>query len=160
MKCPNCNAELEANAKFCDSCGAPVQAQSEPVVMPSAATAYMPPAPPPAPAAAYTPPAGAYTASGVSGAKVLGFIDADKAGLVALILGIAGVVLSCVGCGGLISIFGVIVGILALKTPDRQKGMIGLILSGLGILITLILGCILLFYFISNSSGSSYYYGY
>jgi hypothetical protein len=156
MKCQNCNADLEPYAKFCDSCGAPVAAPGEPVVIPSSAeTAFSPPIPsinPPEPMPASVP-----VSSIASGSKVLGFIDADKAGLVALILGIAGIVLSCVGCGGLISIVGVIVGIMSLKTPDRQKGMIGLILSGLGLLITLIFGCILIFFYISNSSGNSYY---
>jgi len=50
------------------------------------------------------------------------------------------------------------VGIMGLKTPDRQKSMIGLILSAVGFLVSLVVACLVLIYFINGGGSSGYYY--
>ncbi len=179
MNCAHCNAELEPGAKFCDNCGAPVETTpaqetflipnpSAPQDLPSPeeqpgapaeqAEPYQPapqaysPAPEPA---AYIP-AGSYSSLSME-EKVMG-VGAKTFGLIALGLGIAGVVFSCVGCGGLLSILGLIAGIMSLKTSGRQTGLIGLILSIIGLLVTLVFLCLYAFAYIGSVRSGSYYY--
>ena len=170
MNCANCNAELEPGAKFCDSCGAPVEVSpaQETLLMQEPGESRVPPPapafsaepaqqaypPPPEPAAYFS--AEPY-ASSTSPEKVMG-MEASTFGIVTLGLGIASLLFSCVGCGGLISILGIIAGIMSLKTSGRQTGMIGLILSIIGLLISLVILCIYLFAIVGSFSSNGYYY--
>ncbi len=76
--------------------------------------------------------------------KVMG-MEAKTFGLVSLGLGIAGIAFSCVGCGGLLSLLGLIAGVISLKTSGRQTGRIGMILSVIGLLVTLVFLCLYAF---------------
>jgi hypothetical protein len=158
MKCASCGAELVPGAKFCDACGAPVETKIvQDVGEPAFVQKYssIPPDEPPAP----MPVVGEVLDASPSGSgqKILG-IDANQFGLVTLILGIAGFLLSCIGCGGLIGILGIVAGVLGLKnSTNRQMTIIGLVLSGLAVIVTLIVACIFIF---SLSSNSSYGYSY
>jgi hypothetical protein len=82
-------------------------------------------------------------------------LPAAQMGNIALGLGGAGCLFSVVGCGGLISVLGLVAGFLALNTSGRRNGTIGLVLSGLGIIVTLIMLCGFLFFFLqaNNSRG-------
>jgi hypothetical protein len=71
---------------------------------------------------------------------VLGMAPA-QAGVVTLVLGIAGLALSCVGCGGIIGLAGVILGILGLNKVPGNNAKIGLVLSGLSIIVALVVVC-------------------
>ncbi|MBE0697910.1 MAG: hypothetical protein IH586_13390 [Anaerolineaceae bacterium] len=184
MKCSSCDGELVPGARFCDACGAPVEdaaaqprvrvdpaariepaAQTEPGQPPSPYDAFSAaPASPPsqAPAAAYTPPGGGYSnmysdasSAAPSGEKILG-MPAEQMGTIALGLGGAGCLFSVVGCGGLISVLGLIAGFLALKTTGKRNATIGLVLSGLGIIVTLIMLCGFLFFFLQASGNNGY----
>jgi hypothetical protein len=158
MKCASCGAELVPGAKFCDVCGAPVETK---IVQDAEEPAFVqkyssvPPSEPPAPTPVVgevlnAPPAG-------NSQKILG-IDVNQFGLITLILGIAGLLLSCIGCGGLISIVGIVAGVLGLKnSANRRMTIIGLVLSGLGVIVTLIFACIFVFY-LSSGNSSGYYY--
>ncbi len=85
-------------------------------------------------------------------------IEAKTFSLAALGLGIAGVVFSCVGCGGLLSLLGLIAGVMSLKTSGRQTGLIGVILSIIGLLVTLVFLCLYAFAYFGSVSSRSYYY--
>ena len=74
-------------------------------------------------------------------------------GNIALGLGGAGCLFSVIGCGGLISILGLIAGFLSLKTSGRRFGTIGLVLSGLGLIVTLVMMCIIIYFFMQGNSG-------
>jgi hypothetical protein len=122
------------------------------------------PASPPyqAPAASYSQPGEGYanvytnpSSTTSSGEKILG-MPADQMGNIAIGLGGAGCLFSVVGCGGLISVLGLIAGFLALKTTGRRNAMIGLVLSGLGIIVTLIMLCGFLFFFLQRSGSSGF----
>jgi hypothetical protein len=160
MKCTYCNAELEPGSKFCDNCGGKVE--ETPIQTPAssgegmAAPSFAPYSPAPVVEPSPSPVFKSYTPSSPS-SKVMG-IDSDKMGLIAIILGAVGLVLSCVGCGFIISILGAVAGFFSLKTPNRSQGIIGLVLSGLGILIGLVFICIYLFAFISSLAAPSYSY--
>jgi hypothetical protein len=79
-------------------------------------------------------------------------------GITSLILGIAGIIFSCVGCGGILSVIGLITGYLSLKTAGRQNGIIGLILSGIGLIISIVAICIIAVLAITSfSSGNRGY---
>ncbi len=170
MKCANCNAELEPGAKFCDNCGAPVLVSpaqetllsQEPSGFPAAPVAQGISAPPPP--QVYPPPSSSadYFSSGpyappASQEKIMG-METNTFGIVTLGLGIASLLFSCIGCGGLFSILGIIAGIMSLKTSVRQMGLIGLILSIVGLLISLVVLCIALFAIIGSMGNGGYYY--
>lgn len=91
------------------------------------------------------------------GEKIMG-LPAEHIGIITLVLGGVGLLFSCVGCGGIFSILGLITGFLSLKTPERKKGTIGMILSGLGLLVSLIMVCIFLFFSSSIFGGGGGYY--
>ena len=80
-------------------------------------------------------------------------------GLASVILGAVGILLSCIGCGGLIGLAGLVAGILALKTPDKKMGTIGIILSAVSILAALvvIVGFVIYLSLTANSGGYYYY---
>ena len=86
---------------------------------------------------------------------VLG-MNPSQAGTVTLVLGIAGLVLSCVGCGGILGLAGVILGILGMNKFPDNKGKIGLIVSALSIIVALLVVCVggFLMSQIQTSSGS------
>jgi hypothetical protein len=184
MKCVHCYSDLVEGAKFCDSCGAPVaETPQQPPAVPYTAN-YLgeePAAAPQPPVVSYPPapqnpvndpfqspfgsaqanagsvppaPYGVPPAARQSGEKILG-IPAENMGTVALGLGGAGCLLSFIGCGGLISLLGLIAGFLSLKTEGRKNGTIGLVLSGLGLIVALAMTCVLLFAYI-GSQGSGY----
>jgi hypothetical protein len=79
-----------------------------------------------------------------------------QAGTITLVLGIAGLALSCVGCGGILGLAGVILGFLGMNKFPDNKGKIGLILSGLSIIVALLVVCVGGFFIsqIQTSSGS------
>jgi hypothetical protein len=186
MKCQYCDSELVPGAKFCDSCGSPVgDASQQPPAVPytndylkEQPAAPQPPVVPYPPAGSVEPqppaqdpfqvPYSNYQSSGTvpppayntspsaPDEKIMG-LPAAQMGNIALGLGGVGCLLSFLGCGGLISLLGVIAGFLALKTSGRRNGTIGLVLSIVGLIIALVMVCILLFSFI-NSQGSSYNY--
>jgi hypothetical protein len=159
MKCASCGAELVPGAKFCDACGAPaenkiIEDAEEPAFVRKYTNA--PQSEPPAPEIIQ--PVSPSSTPSASGGKILG-IDASQFGIITLILGIAGLLLSCVGCGGLISIVGIVAGVMGLKnSANRQMTIIGLVLSGLGLIVTLIFVCLFVFYLSSGNSSGSYYF--
>jgi hypothetical protein len=61
--------------------------------------------------------------------------------MITLVLGIAGLALSCVGCGGIIGLAGVILGFLGLNKVPGNNAKIGLALSGLSIIVALVVVC-------------------
>jgi hypothetical protein len=120
-------------------------------------TPVAPPRPAPAPAApqpvnftpvtSFAPPAAVPAPE-----KILG-IPVAQIGTVTLVLGIAGLALSCVGCGGLFAIGGLVTGFMGLKSAPGSNNKIGLVLSGLGIIVSLIAVCGFL-YFSSQNQGN------
>lgn len=178
MKCSFCDSELAPGATICDACGAPVKGLLLPKVQEEIAPAEQkeaffddlgadesaaqeePAAPPEPQADSFTTPAAApyepqvFTPSS-SGERVFG-MPTDMVGNIALGLGGAGCLLSALGCGWIFSILGLVAGFLSLKTSGRRNGTIGLVLSGLGLVVTLLLICAVL-YFITR--GTSTYFG-
>ncbi len=177
MKCQSCNSELVAGARFCDKCGAPVQElwsppqagpdmTSEPVAGDTPVAPFTPPpSPDPAPFQFPTNPADFQPAADdapptpvnppASGDKFVG-MQRSQLGTITLILGILGLVFSCVGCGGLPAIAGLITGFASLKSSSDSKGKIGLVLSGLGLIIAIIVTCVVGGLIISNSPNYGY----
>ncbi len=183
MKCTFCDSELAPGATICDACGAPVKGLLLPKVQEEIAPAQQAESffdafaePEPAaqesrrlvePAVQAEPAADAFTtpaaapyepqvfAPSSSGERVFG-MPTDMVGNIALGLGGAGCLLSALGCGWIFSILGLVAGFLSLKTSGRRNGTIGLVLSGLGLLVTLLLICAVL-YFITQ--GTSTYFG-
>ena len=170
MKCPNCGSDVPAGAHFCDHCGAPINPDAviptaeplppasgfagpnpEPYGPPSG-PAYPPPPPPSF--GSYNPPSA--TAFDATPEVVTPSLPSSPMGMVALILGILAVVLSWIACGGIIAIPGLIVGYLSLKTSGRQMGIIGMILSGIGLVIAIIFACIFGAAFMQSGNSSSY----
>lgn len=176
MKCSHCDSELVPGAKFCDSCGAPVGASAadapsaaplasqESVYQPDEPFVQAPPYTPPVQTAkppAYAPPVsfassqpaanGAFQAS----EKIMGF-PAAQMGTITLVLGGVGLLLSFVGCGGLLCVLGLVAGFLSLKTSGRSNAIIGMVLSGLGLIISLVMACIFIFSFIASGSYTGY----
>ena len=170
MKCPNCGSDIPDGSRFCDHCGAPINPNAsiptaeplpsgvdygspepEPVTPPSG-PAYPPP--PPASFGGFNPPS-ATPFDAIP--QVVSPTQNSSMGTWALILGIVAVALSCVGCGGLVSIAGLITGYLSLKTSSRQMGIIGMILSGVGIIIAII-ATFIIFAGILNGNSNSYSY--
>jgi hypothetical protein len=157
MKCMSCDTELVPGASECHACGAPVQEVSVPQVMvgtaqqasldntfdPPTSGAAIDPEPSFGSAVVYPQPVSAATPA----EKIWG-MPADAMGNIALGLGGAGCLFSVVGCGGLISVLGLVAGFLALNTNGRRNGKIGLALSSLGIIVTLLMLCIILFLFL------------
>lgn len=145
MKCQNCNSELVSGARFCDACGAPVEQ------LPTASTppaAYTPPSPTPVPVPPEPqyPPAPTYSTPysvPVNEGKVLG-MPASQMGTISLVIGAVGLLFSCIGCGGILSLLGLVAGILAQKTSSKSNGKIGIILSAIGLVISIIMVCLLL----------------
>ena len=166
MKCTSCDSELAPGATICDACGAPVEGTVQPAALPEppspdvASVPEEPVAPPyqpfePLPASSTPPAAEPFRSSyavAPSGEKILG-LPADQMGNIALGLGGAGCLFSVIGCGGLISILGLIAGFLSLKTSGRRFGTIGLVLSGLGLIVTLVMMCIIIYFFMQGNSG-------
>jgi hypothetical protein len=66
----------------------------------------------------------------------------SQAGTITLVLGITGLALSCVGCGGILGLAGVILGFLGLNKVPGSRGKIGLVLSGLSIIVALVVVCL------------------
>jgi len=156
MRCPFCDNELEPATQVCNACGAPVEEARavtfepgrspsppieneipQPVLIPPANAGYTPPAP--------VPPVYSSAASPSEG-NVLG-MPASQSGMISIVLGVLGMALSCIGCGGLLSLLGLAAGFLSLKTSSRQTGIIGMVLSGIGLVLTLAMLCLFLFSF-------------
>jgi hypothetical protein len=167
MKCPNCGSDIIEGAHFCDTCGAPTSiAVPEPSIsdasIPDSSSSIPPPSPIYEPEPVIQPaepdpqPVLHYEVVSPPEEKIMG-INSSSIGTVSLVLGIVGIVFSCVGCGGILSILGAIAGFLSLKTSSKKTGTIGLILSGLGLIVTLVFVCIyLLFIFRSAMPGNTF----
>ena len=184
MKCPNCGSDVNEGARFCDTCGAPLTTS-----VPDASTPDQPapeapisvegnpePSSPdiPEPSPRYetdpaVPPVEPepqrvlhYDVVTPSSETVTGPAP-SSIGTVSLVLGIVSILLSCVGCGGVISIAGLITGYLSRKTTSKQGGTIGMILSAIGLIVTIVFVCIFLVATIAsimNGNRSSYPGGY
>ena len=153
MKCPNCGAEVADDARTCNSCGASLVPIVPDASVPDATVAETPSIPPPSPD--FTP--GPVVSpvepilQPVSDFDVVlpvmtpgtGGGNSSSLGTISLILGIIGLIFSCVGCGGIFSIAGGILGIMAMKTPGKAQGKIGLILSIIGLVIAIIVVCVI-----------------
>lgn len=154
MKCANCNSDLPEGATICPACGAPVKATVPDATPVDLDTELPPPSPeyqPDPDVPPYQPPAEPVTkVEIVTGPVNTTGTNNSSLGTISLVLGIIGILFSCLGCGGILSIAGAITGYLSLKTTSRQTGTIGLIISGLGIIATLVFVCIYLFAFLSS----------
>jgi hypothetical protein len=150
MKCPYCESDQIDGAQVCTACGSPLAGNSPNASTSESATQIPQPDPlfePDPVVQADTPPAQMVTNFDIippPGNNAPGMAPSSSIGLISLILGIIGLILSCVGCGGLISIVGAITGFISLKTSSRSKGIIGIILSGLGLVVSLIVVCLFL----------------
>jgi hypothetical protein len=62
-------------------------------------------------------------------------------------LGVMSLCLAIVpGCGGAASILGVVLGLYSLRTEHSQTALVGVIISGLGVLITIVYALFLAFF--------------
>ncbi len=151
MKCSFCDHELQPGAQVCEACGAPVEEpRTDPFDLGGLPSTPVESAPPlPAFTLPETPPIPpAYPPSPFSAApseRTIFGLPASQTGVISLVLGILGIALSCIGCGGLLSLLGLAAGYLSLKTSSRQNGIIGMVLSSIGLVLTLALLCLLLF---------------
>ena len=147
MVCKNCNSELAEGANVCPNCGTPVEKTEAPVYDASqnfsntSEPAYYSPDNVPAPG--------------------------KTQGIVALILGIISIVLSC--CipyiSAPLSIAGIVVGIIGLKKAKlvgekNTLALIGTIISVVGLLIGIVLLAITIIALIGGMSSTPSYYDY
>ncbi len=108
--CPSCGREHADSAAFCAGCG----------------TRFDGAAPAPVPSGGYDAPP---SASPSGGGKALA----------SLIIGIASLLAWCLPCVGIpLSITGLVLGILDLKSPKRGMAIAGIALCSLGLLVSLV----------------------
>ncbi len=166
MKCQYCGSDLKPGGQFCEQCGGQVSPDtgSSPIYPPANPVppaqfapppSFTPTPPPPVNPPAYVPnnppvytPPPAQPASGTN--------SADIFAIVSLVLGIISLCASFGGwCGLPFPVLGGIFGFLGLNSRNRTFAIIGLVLSGISILLILgwaIFGPILLG-LLSNYSG-------
>ena len=144
MKCPSCFADLPEGARFCDHCGTPI-GQVEAPAAPAAPVAEQVPVQPVAPpvtppySAPVTPgyapspmPQAPAPAPAASGGKE----KEDIFAIVSLVLGVISLCASVVPiCGLPLALGGLVLGFLGLKSSQRTLAIIGLVASGVGLML-------------------------
>jgi hypothetical protein len=160
MICQHCNSEIHDGAVTCAACGAPVNIDLIPPPQQRQRVFDIPDpnfheGAPPLNSSAVDPPIVPQKISESAGkpesGQILG-MDPQTAGTVSLVVGIISLVLACGsgGCGGVIGIFGAILGYMSLKSNARQLGMWGLVLNGLALLGVLVAAALVIIMLVSG----------
>lgn len=132
MKCSKCDAEIAEGQKFCQSCGAPVEAPAQgtqqvpPAQQAQPQASYVPPQPQPgAPVSPVASPKSRTTA-GILGILLGGlgihkfYLGLTTPGIIMLAISIIGSIFSMGIVGGVVWIIGLIEGIIYLTKSDQE----------------------------------------
>lgn len=142
QQCPHCGAAIPATDRFCGECGKPIDApaaQVAPPPMPETMPTWQPPSETPVAPPAWQPQASPLATTTQGAIDTQNLTSRENLAIASLVVGVINLCAWFLPiCGLPLALVGIGLGVYAMNSRNRTMAIIGIVLSGLGLIATII----------------------